>query len=80
MHPDNDLLAQLRTLTATRFGDRADGLDADADLFEALQIDSLAALDLLTDLEERFRTEIPDWELQGVTTLRGLAGVLEARL
>ena len=53
--------------------------DSDDDLFEVLGIDSLQALDLLTDLEEAFDVEIPDYELQGVNTLAGLAAVLEAR-
>ena len=80
MQQDSDLVRQLRTLATKRFGVGAAGLGADADLFEVLNIDSLAALDLLTDLEEHFSIEIPDWEIGGVNTLRGLAGVLEARL
>lgn len=72
-------IERLRELAVARFGARAAELSADADLFEALGIDSLAALDLLTDLERAFGVEIPDYELQGVTTLRGLAEVVEAR-
>ena len=43
-------------------------------------IDSFQAMELMTDLEEEFDVEIPDYELQGVTTFRALAGVLAARL
>jgi acyl carrier protein len=75
-----DLIARLRTLAVRRFGDRATDLDADADLFDALGIDSLAALDLLTDLEEAFDVEVPDYELQGVNSLAGLAEVIGGRL
>jgi acyl carrier protein len=71
---------RLRELAVKRFGPRAAELAADADLFDALDIDSLQALDLLTDLEQAFRVEVPDYELQGVTTLAGLAEVLERRL
>lgn len=71
---------RLRILAVDRFGAGAIELAADADLFETLGIDSLQALDLLTDLEEAFGVEIPDYELQGVTTLAGLSLVLERRL
>ena len=74
------LLYQLVTLATKRFGDGATTVGADQDMFEALGIDSLQAMDLLTDLEEHFDVEVPDYELQGVTTFRGLAEVIEARL
>ncbi|MCO4745443.1 MAG: acyl carrier protein [Proteobacteria bacterium] len=76
----NEVLTRLQTLAAKRFGDKALTLDANADFFEALGIDSLQALDLLTDLEEAFDIEVPDYELADVTTFGGLAEVLEARL
>ena len=71
---------RLQELAIARFGEPARGLDPDADIFEALGIDSMGALDLLTDLEEAFGVEIPDYEVQGVHTLRGLAEVIEGRL
>lgn len=74
------LLARLTDLAARRFGERARALGPEDDLFEALGIDSLQALDLLTDLEDAFDVELPDYELQGVTTLSGLAAVLARRL
>jgi acyl carrier protein len=70
---------ELSDLAAARFGPRAKELGPDDDLFDGLGIDSLQALDLLTDLEQAFRVEIPDYELQGVTTLRGLAAVIARR-
>ena len=77
---NDTLLNRLRELAAQRFGDSARALDAHADFFEALGIDSLQALDLLTDLEETFGVEVPDYELSDVTTFAGLVEVLEARL
>lgn len=74
------MVDRLRTLAVQRFGERASTLAPEADLFESLAIDSLQALDLLTDLEEAFGVEIPDYELQGVNTLQGLAEVVEARI
>ena len=44
----------------------------DDDFFKTLGIDSLQALDLLTKLENHFRVELPDYELQGVTDFRTL--------
>lgn len=76
---DQAIVTQLQALAAARFGEAARTLDADADMFDTLGIDSLQALDLLTDLEEAFGIEIPDYELQGVTTLAGLAAVIRSR-
>lgn len=70
----------LLDLARTRFGDRAANLRPADDLYDALGIDSLAAMDLLTDLEEAFDVEIPDYELQDVRTFEGIAAVVEARL
>lgn len=75
-----DILTRLQQLAVARFGPRAEGLAADADMFEELGIDSLQAMDLLTDLEEAFDVEIPDYELQGVNTLGGLAALIEERV
>lgn len=75
----NEVEAQLAQLAGRRFGAKAATLSLDDDMFEGLGIDSLQALDLLTDLEETFGVEIPDYELQGVTTLRGLADLIRRR-
>jgi acyl carrier protein len=75
----DDIVPRLQQLAAARFGPEAAQLAEQADLFEALGIDSLQALDLLTDLEEAFGIEIPDYELQGVNTLAGLADVIRSR-
>lgn len=72
----SDVSPRLKQLAVERFGDRATTLGPDDDLFDSLGIDSLQALDLLTDIEEAFDVEIPDYEVQGVTTLGGLAEVI----
>ncbi len=72
----SDVSPRLKQLAVERFGDRATTLGPDDDLFDSLGIDSLQALDLLTDIEEAFDVEIPDYEVQGVTTLGGLAKVI----
>ena len=55
-------------------------LAPDDDFFKKLGIDSLQTLDLLTKLENHFCVELPDYELQGVSDFRTLAGKIQARL
>ena len=76
----NDILPQLLELASKRFGERAASLAADADIYESLGFDSLQALDLLTDLEDHFDIEVPDYELTDVRTLGGIADVIGRRL
>ena len=76
----NSTLNRLQELAVQRFGEKARAVEPSADFFEALGIDSLQALDLLTDLEDAFDVEVPDYELQGVHTFQGLADVIEQRL
>lgn len=75
----DDIAARLRSLTEARFGPKAASLGDQDDMFEGLGIDSLQALDLLSDLEDAFGIEVPDYELQGVNTLGGLAEVIRRR-
>ena len=71
---------RLRVLATRRFGPAATGLAPDDDLFDKLGIDSLQALDLLTEIEDAFDVEIPDYELQDVRTLASIAHLVAARL
>ena len=75
----SDILPTLLRLAEKRFGDEAARLAPDADFFDALGIDSFQAMELLTDLEEAFDVEIPDYEVQGVSTFAGLAEVIGRR-
>ena len=50
------------------------------DFFEVLGIDSYQAMELLTEIEDEFDVEVPDYELQGVRTFGALASVIERRL
>lgn len=74
------ILARLMELARERFGARAATLQPGDDLYEALDIDSMQAMDLLTSLEEVFDIEIPDYELQGVRTFASIAEIVERRL
>lgn len=73
------LATRLIELAAARFGKDTAALSAGDDLFDALGIDSLQAMDLLTDLEDEFDVEIPDYELQDARTFAALADVIERR-
>ena len=64
---------RLIELAAARFKTNAAALDPSADVFEALGIDSVQVLELLTELEMEFDIEIPDYELRDVKTFTELA-------
>ena len=55
-------------------------LNSSDDFFKKLAINSLQALDLLTRIEQHFRIELPDYELQGVSDFRTLAERIQSRL
>lgn len=80
MTNSKSMIARLIELAGQHFNHDVSALDADDDFFESLGINSLQAMDLLSELEERFDVEIPDYELQDVRTFRQLAGLIERRL
>jgi acyl carrier protein len=67
-------------LAAAHFKVPREQLSPDDDFFKKLDINSLQALDLLTRLEQHFRIELPDYELQGVSDFRTLAERIQSRL
>jgi acyl carrier protein len=73
-------LDEILDLAAAHFKVPRAQLAADDDFLKTLGIDSLQALDLLTRLESHFKIELPDYELQGVSDFRTLAGRIQARL
>ena len=73
-------LNELLKLAAEHFQVPVNELNPDEDFFKKLKINSLQTLDLLTKLEQRFNVELPDYDLQGVTDFRTLAGKIQARL
>ena len=73
-------LDEILTLAATHFKVPREQLSPDDDFFKKLGIDSLQALELPPRLENHFRVELPDYEIQGVTDFRTLAQRIQARL
>jgi acyl carrier protein len=80
MPTQEQTLEEILNLAAKHFKVGRDKLTPDDDFFKTLGIDSLQALDLLTRLENHFHVELPDYELQGVSDFRTLAGRIQARL
>jgi acyl carrier protein len=73
-------IERLLTLTRRRFPDAPESLAPNDDIYQTLSIDSLQAMDLLTDLEDAFDVEIPDYELQDARTLSDIGQIIERRL
>ena len=55
-------------------------LRAEDDFYKKLGIDSLQTLDLLSRLENHFKIELPDYEVQGVSDFKTLAERIQVRL
>jgi len=73
-------LDEILTLASTHFKVPREQLTPTDDFFKTLKIDSLQALELLTRLENHFRVELPDYEVQGVSDFRTLAERIQARI
>jgi acyl carrier protein len=71
---------EILDLAAKHFNVPRARLNAGDDFFKTLGINSLQALDLLTRIEQHFRIELPDYELQGVSDFRTLAERIQSRL
>jgi acyl carrier protein len=80
MQTTDQTLDEILNLAAAHFKVPREKLSPDEDFFKALNIDSLQTLDLLTKLENHFHVELPDYELQGVSDFRTLAGKIQVRL
>ena len=80
MGTTDQTLDEILNLAASHFKVPRARLTADDDFFKSLRIDSLQALDLLTRLEQHFKIELPDYELQGVSDFRTLATRIQSRL
>ena len=78
MPTEQQTLEEILNLAAKHFKVPREKLQPDEDFFRTLNIDSLQALDLLTRIENHFQVELPDYELQGVTDFRTLAGRIQA--
>ena len=71
---------EILDLAAAQFKVPRADLSAGDDFFKKLGINSLQALSLLTRLEQHFKIELPDYELQGVSDFKTLAERIQSRL
>ena len=80
MRSKQQTVDEILDLAATQFKVSRETLSPDDDFFKTLGINSLQALDLLTRIEQHFKIELPDYELQGVSDFRTLAERIQSRL
>jgi acyl carrier protein len=80
MQASAQTLDEILNLAAAHFKVPREKLAPDDDFYKTLGINSLHALELLTRLENHFHVELPDYEFQGVSDFRTLAGRIQARL
>ena len=66
-------------LAAQYFNVNPTTLAAKDDIFESLNIDSVQALELLTELEFELDIEIPDYDLRDVRTFQELTELIKRR-
>jgi acyl carrier protein len=71
---------EILQLATQQFNVPAGSLVPEDDFYKKLGIDSLQALEMLSRLENHFKIELPDYEVQGVSDFRTLAERIQARL
>ena len=71
---------EILQLATQQFKVPAGSLVPEDDFYKKLGIDSLQALEMLSRLENHFKIELPDYEVQGVSDFRTLAERIQARL
>jgi len=80
MASHESILEKLLTLAAKRFERDTSGLGPNDDFFDRLAINSYQAMELLTEVEDEWRIEIPDYEVQDVRTFGALAQLIADRI
>jgi acyl carrier protein len=80
MPTQQQTIDEVLDLAAAQFKVPRASLSPEDDFFKKLGIDSLQALSMLTRLEQHFKVELPDYELQGVSDFRTLAERIQSRL
>lgn len=74
------IFSQLTEIIQEKFNVETQDIQKEKDIFDTLNINSVDVLSLLTDLENHFHIEIPDYELQDVKTFGQLADVIALRV
>jgi len=75
-----EITQEILDLAVKQFKVPSGSLKAEDDFYKKLGIDSLQALELLSRLENHFKIELPDYEVQGVSDFKTLAERVQSRL
>lgn len=70
-------MQELREVVAEVLEVETDELTDTGDFVEEYEADSLRAIEILARLEKRYRVEIPQSELAGMRTLKGVREVVD---
>ena len=76
----NDIETEIRTTLTQLSEEDASHVAADADLSDAIGLDSLGRLELLSEMEERFDLTIYEIDSDKASTIAGMAEIVEAAL
>ncbi|HKJ61270.1 MAG TPA: acyl carrier protein [Hyphomicrobiales bacterium] len=76
----SEIEREVRATLARLTEQDASGIAADADLGDALGLDSLGRLELLAEVEDRFDVLIEDVDMDKVATIEGIIDVAERTL
>jgi acyl carrier protein len=75
-----ELEASIRAMLARLFPDHdVAGLASDADLSDALDLDSMAVIDVALEIERLFGVRIPDEDLPGLTSIGAITNYVAAQ-
>ncbi len=74
------VLEKVKDILAKQFEVEADTITAQTDIAEDLGADSLDVVDVLMSLEDAFDVEIPDEEIEKLTTVGALVSYIEEHI
>lgn len=72
------ILEKVKAILAEQFDVDEDKISEDTDLQEDLSADSLDVVDLLMSIEDEFEIEVPDDEIENLTTVGAIVNYIEA--
>lgn len=75
-----DVVTALKEVLVEKLQVEADTVTEDANLFDDLGLDSIDLMTVVMAIEERFDIEVPDEELEDVTTISQAADLLSAKV
>lgn len=75
-----DVVTALKEVLVDKLQVDADSVTDEANLFDDLGLDSIDLMTVVMAIEERFDIEVPDDELEDVTTISQAADLLSAKV